>query len=149
MNTYGFSFPRPEAEKSLYGFGLSASEAKKDFMASGDNRGQKGVPFGLAPICLDSKSPHCIGGIALKVDAKFSNKANTNKDEIIGDQDNGNSDSKTLNLMVTRFSKFSKYEYKANAKSEGNRRFSKKKDQPTTLACYKCIKNGHIRLPSV
>jgi len=29
---------------------------KTDAMASGDNRGQKEVPFGLAPICLDSKT---------------------------------------------------------------------------------------------
>ena len=28
---------------------------KRDFMTSGDNRGQKRVPFGLAPICLGSK----------------------------------------------------------------------------------------------
>ena len=28
---------------------------KRDFMASGNNRGQKGVPFGLTPICLGSR----------------------------------------------------------------------------------------------
>jgi len=29
---------------------------KTDAMASGDNWGQKDVPFGLAPICLGSKT---------------------------------------------------------------------------------------------
>ena len=28
---------------------------KRDSMASGNNRGQKGVPFGLTPICFGSR----------------------------------------------------------------------------------------------
>jgi len=35
---------------------LSDPRQKTDDMASGDNRGQKEVPFGLAPICLGSKT---------------------------------------------------------------------------------------------
>jgi len=38
----------------IYDFGLSAIEAEKRSMASGNDRGQKGVPFGLALICLGS-----------------------------------------------------------------------------------------------
>jgi len=38
----------------IYGFGLSATEAEKRSMALGNDRGQKGVPFGLALICLVS-----------------------------------------------------------------------------------------------
>ena len=34
---------------------LTDPRHKTGSMASGDNRGQKGVPFGLAPICLGSR----------------------------------------------------------------------------------------------
>jgi len=35
---------------------LPDSRQKTDFMASDDNRGQKGVPFDLVPICFGSKT---------------------------------------------------------------------------------------------
>jgi len=53
----------------------------------------------------------------LKAVAKFASKRKVNKAEEVGEQEDGNCDSKTLNLMVKRFSKFLKYKSKSNAKS--------------------------------
>jgi len=47
---------RPEAEKRLYGFDPCRTEAEKRIMASVGTRRQKSSPFGLVPICLDSKT---------------------------------------------------------------------------------------------
>lgn len=47
--------------------------------------------------------------IALKPVAKSTSKSKVNKTEEVGDQEDGNSNSETLNLMVKHFSKLWKY----------------------------------------
>ena len=65
--------------------------------------------------------------ITLKVTAKTINKSKAIKVEEMADQEDENSDSKTLNLMVKSFSRFRKYKNKSNTK------------------CYECGKFGHIK----
>ena len=86
--------------------------------------------------------------IALKATAKTISKSQTSKVEEKADQEDENSDSETLNLMVKRFSRFLKYKNKSNAKyaAVGNRRFpSKRQHSPRTPTCYECGKSGHIK----
>ncbi|XP_027927440.1 uncharacterized protein LOC114184329 [Vigna unguiculata] len=88
--------------------------------------------------------------IALKAVAKTESRSKANKDKETVDQEDENSDSETLKLMVKRFSRFLKYKNKSNAKfaAAGNRRFPPKRQEssPSTPTCYECDKSGHIKL---
>jgi len=44
-----------QKENDIMASGPTATEAENDFLASGDNRGQKAFLFDLTPICLGSK----------------------------------------------------------------------------------------------
>jgi len=83
--------------------------------------------------------------IPLKSFVKSVAKSNSKKVEYADDDDDYNSDSEALRLMVKRFSKFLKNKNKTNSNSVEIKRSSRKQEKHVVPTCYECGKMGHIK----